>query len=179
MNSVSTVNSAATAPAKAPAKPVHPKRGKQGPRTAQGSREAKRIAACILEVLGGARTPTDASKVLAITVPRYYQLETRALNGLLSACEPRAVGRVRSLQGELAQAQKEAERFKRESARYAALARLSQRTVGIAPPAAIPKKAKGKGKGQRRPTVRALKAVALLKVEPQQEEAALLAATQP
>ena len=30
---------------------------------------------------------------LGITVPRYYQLETRALNGLVSACEPRPKGK--------------------------------------------------------------------------------------
>ncbi len=160
---------AAAPPAEEPAAKVERKHRAQGPRTKEdASREAKRMAACILEVLGGARTPTEAAKALAISVPRYYLLETRALNGLLEACEPRPMGRVRSTESELAAAQKEAERLKRECARYAALVRVAQRAVGIAAPPPPPKPgAKGKGKGPRKRMVRALKAATLMKsVEP-------------
>ena len=49
--------------------------------------EAKRLCATILEVLGGLRTPTDAAGALSLSVPRYYALEARALEGLLRACQ--------------------------------------------------------------------------------------------
>jgi hypothetical protein len=58
-----------------------------------GSRDANRVAAAILEVLAGVRTPTDAAQALVVSVPRYYQLEQRALEGLIAACEPRRLGR--------------------------------------------------------------------------------------
>src|SRR5215468_2392546 len=65
------------------------------------SRDAKRLAAAILEVLAGARTTTDAATALGVSLPRYYQVESRALVGLLAACEPRPKGRVRSPQHDL------------------------------------------------------------------------------
>src|SRR6266446_3622667 len=49
---------------------------------------AKRMAAAILEVLAGARTPLDAATALAVSLPRYYQLESRALEGLVSVHPP-------------------------------------------------------------------------------------------
>jgi hypothetical protein len=36
-------------------------------------RDAQRQAAVILEVLAGARTPTQAAAALNVSVPRYYQ----------------------------------------------------------------------------------------------------------
>ena len=140
------------------------RRGPQGPRIKrEPSREARKLAACILEVLGGTRTPTEAAQVLGLPIPRYYLLESRALAGLLEACEPRPLGRVRSAEGELAVVKKEAERLRRECARYVALLRVAQRTIGL--PAPQPKAApsSGKGKRSRKPAVRALKAVERLK----------------
>ena len=37
--------------------------------------EAKRMATAILEVLAGARAPTEAATALSLSVPRYYQVE--------------------------------------------------------------------------------------------------------
>jgi hypothetical protein len=147
-------------------------KGPQGPRLqGQASREAQRRAACILEVLGGARSPTDAAKALGLAVPRYYLLESRALSGLVDACEPRPLGRVRTPQSELASAQKELERLRRECSRYAALVRVAQRTVGLPAPTPKPaEKLKGKGKGRRTPAVRALKAAQLLNASPVKTE---------
>ncbi len=68
---------------------------KERPRPA--SREAQRLAAAILEVLAGVRTPTDAAAALEISLPRYYLWEQRALAGLVAACEPRPVGQTISL----------------------------------------------------------------------------------
>jgi len=52
------------------------KRGTGGPDLGQDtSATAKRLAAAILEVLAGARTPTEAAQTLELSLPRYYQLE--------------------------------------------------------------------------------------------------------
>jgi hypothetical protein len=70
-----------------------------GQATAAG---VKRQAAAILEVLAGARTPTEAATALAVSLPRYYQLESRALEGLVAACVPKPKGRVKSSVSEVA-----------------------------------------------------------------------------
>src|SRR6516165_12807459 len=85
--------------------------------------QAKQLAAAILEVLAGARTPTEAATALNLSVPRYYQLETQALRGLLEACEPRPKGRVRMVKTELETLRKQNERLQRELTRQQALAR--------------------------------------------------------
>jgi hypothetical protein len=130
------------------------------------SREAKKQAAALLEVLAGARTPGQAAQALGISLPGYYHLETRALAGLVQACEPRPVGRVKTPASRLAALDKECERLRRECSRQQALARAAQRTVGLAPP---PTPAKPPGAGgkrrRRRPTVRALKAARTLQAE--------------
>ena len=73
-------NTLVTAAPKAVDKPRKPT-GKRvsGPNVTGGSRDARRFAAAILEVMAGIRTPTDAAAVLGITMQRYYILEKRAL----------------------------------------------------------------------------------------------------
>ena len=77
--------------------PVSGRRGVKTPGGAalgqDASREARRLAAAILEVLAGARTPTEASSSLGLSLPRYYQVECQALRGLVAACEARPRGR--------------------------------------------------------------------------------------
>lgn len=130
------------------------------------SRDARRLASAILEVLAGARPPTDAAQALGISLPRYYTVELRALQGLLAACEPRKTGRVRSSESELTMLQRECEQLRRECGRQQALVRAAQRTIGLAPPTP-PSKPDGSSKKRRkrRPTARALKAVAALQIE--------------
>jgi hypothetical protein len=129
-------------------------------RPPDASREAKRLAAVVLDVLAGARTPPQAAEALGVSLPRYYQLEARALGGLLGACESRPRGRRPDAGAELACARKELERLKRELARSQALVRLTQRAVGVAPPA--PAKP---GKRKRKPLVRALRRAEQLREE--------------
>lgn len=117
-------------------------------------REARRRVSVILEVLAGTMTPTGAAKVLGCSSARYYGLESKALEGMLSACEPRPVGYVKTPERELAQLKKENARLERECSRYQSLCRAAQRTVGIS--AASVKRAKSAGR-KRKPTVRALK----------------------
>ena len=127
------------------------------PRVSYGSREARRLTALILEVLAGQRTPTEAAKVLEVSVPRYYALETQALQGLVAACEPRRRGPRNTPEREIQALRREVEKLKRECARSQALLRLAQRTVGV--PAASAKEKQESGKRRRKPAVRALKAV--------------------
>ena len=123
-------------------------------REPQASREARQLAAVILDVLAGSRTPQQAAEALALSLPRYYQLEARALSGLVAACEARPRGRQVEAAAELARTNKELERLKRELSRTQALVRLTQRTVGI--PVPTPEKA-GARKRRRKPVVRALR----------------------
>jgi hypothetical protein len=124
---------------------------------------AKRQAAAILEVLAGARTPTEAATALAVSVPRYYQLESRALEGLVAACMPRPKGRVKSPVSEAAGLRRQNELLQREVTRHQALVRVAQRTVGLPPPAP-PAKNAGKRR-RRRPTARALGVAQRLQTE--------------
>jgi hypothetical protein len=154
------------------ATPPKPRTGSKppsgGPRPSKltGTPEAKLRACVVLEVLGGQRTPTDASAALGLTVQRYYLLETRALQGLLAALEakPRP-GRRPSTEGELARLRAERDRLERELRRAQALVRATQRAIGLAP-AKEPPKSKEKGKRKKkRPTVRARRLAAALRVE--------------
>jgi transposase len=135
-----------------------------GPRVKSGSPEARKTAAAILEVLAGNLTPADAAAAVGVSPPRYYLLESRALSGLVGACEPRAKGPGHSLEKELEALRREHERTRRELARAQALARASQRAVGLVVPQK-PARPEGKMK-KRRPVVRALRAAANLKAEP-------------
>ena len=87
----------------------------------------------------------------------------------MTALEPRSLGKQPSLEGRVARLQKELEQARRESARQQALVRVAQRSLGLKPPAApngpTPMKDRT-GRRKRRPTVRALKAAAVLRVLP-------------
>ena len=133
-------------------------------RGSPGDENARKLCALILEVLAGGRTPTEAAGVLGVSVPRYYALETRALGGLLQACERKAKGRTRTPQGEVVRLQGELKRLEGQCARLQALLRTSQRALGLSAPTAPKlKEAASKGKRRRRrPVVRALRAAKAL-----------------
>jgi hypothetical protein len=126
----------------------------------RASAEAIRLASAILEVLAGGRSTTEAAEALAVSVPRYYALEARAVEGLVLACEPRKRGRQRTSVKELESLRREKARLERECARSQALLRMAQRAVGFAPPASAEKK-KG-AKRRKRPHARALVAIQAL-----------------
>src|SRR2546427_569998 len=115
--------------------------------TKDRSAAARKQAAAILEVLAGARTTGQAAEALGVSLPRYYQLEQRALEGLLLACEPRPLGRTRSEASLSARLRQENERLQRELNRQQTLVRLTQRGMGLPPAAAAAKMA---GKKRRR-----------------------------
>jgi hypothetical protein len=133
--------------------------------TQDTSRQAKQVAAAILEVLAGARTPQQAAEALTVSLPRYYQLESRALRAVVLACETRPKGRVRSPASELAKLKADHAQLQREVTRQQALVRAAQRSLGLAPPAAPPAKTPGKRTRRRRPVARALSVAARLRQE--------------
>src|SRR5207249_4225080 len=126
-------------------------------RYSSGPRSLRRCAtaAAVLEVLAGERTPTEAAGAIGVSVPRYYQIESRALRGLLDACQPRPRGPGRSIDKELTTMRHESQRLQRELTRQQALLRAAQRMVGLTPPAAAPTRKNGK-KIRKRRTARAL-----------------------
>jgi hypothetical protein len=74
---------------KTPGKQSKPRQRRSGPFKDLGegaSAQARKQAAAILEVLAGERTPMQAAEALAVSLPRYYVLETQAVQGILLAC---------------------------------------------------------------------------------------------
>jgi hypothetical protein len=130
-------------------------------RVAATPSEAQRLAATILEVLAGMRSPPEASQALAISLPRYYQLEARALEGLVAALAPQPLGKQPSLENRVKLLEKQLAAAHRQCARQEALVRVTQRTLGLS--LATPAKSAAAerdplGRKKRRPMVRALKA---------------------
>ena len=132
-----------------------------------GSSEANRIIVAILEVLAGMRSPAEAASALKISLPRYYILEARALDGMVAACEPKPLGKQPSPQTRIVALEKELQQARRECARQQALVRAAQRSVGLSASETQKGKASserdGRGRKKRRPTVRALKAANMLR----------------
>jgi hypothetical protein len=141
-------------------------------KTASGQRlavpptsEAQRRAAVILEVLAGLRSAPQAGAALKISVNHYYLLERQALQGLVTACEPRPKGQRVDQQRQLRALEQALERSQRDCQRQAALVRATQRAVGLpaTPPpehaAGKPRRGKnGKSAPRRRTTaIRALR----------------------
>lgn len=127
--------------------------------------EAQRLAAAILEVLAGLRTPGQAAEALGISQARYFQVETRAMQALVASCVPRSRGPGRNPEREIAVLKRQQEHLKREVSRQQTLLRLAQRNIGLAPPrpAGNPSSGKEKSKKRRRkPVVRALRAAEVL-----------------
>ena len=159
------------------------------------STPAQRRAAAILEVLAGLRSASQAASTLGLSVNHYYLLERKALQGLVTACEPQPKGPAGpTAEQQVARLERELDRSRRDCLRQAALVRATQRAVGL--PSGVPAKTKGKPdphappnspRKRRRPaTVRALRAAQILRknssgsnpapvVEPSLPEAAVTA----
>jgi hypothetical protein len=145
--------------------PVRKRRARRYPsRTAPptGSRVATKTAAVILEVL--------SSQALGVALSRYYVLEARAIQGLVTALEPRPKGKQQSPEAALRQSRQEVARLAREVARTQALLRVSQRTLGVKPVRAPEKRSKlgtssskSKVRRRRRTVRRAAQAIARLR----------------
>ncbi len=152
-----------------PAKPRKATRAAAGPLALTGTPAAKRSAAVLLEVLSGRIGPTEASELLKVALSRYYVLEARALQGLVTSLEPRPKGPQKTAANERDVLAKENERLQRELGRTQALLRAAQRGLGLGT------RGRGRGKGKlgdtstsktgrrRRRVNRATKAIARLR----------------
>ena len=128
-----------------------------GPKAVRGSDAARRQAALLLEVWSGVRTTAAASEAMGVAVTRFYQLEARALQLIVSAMEPRPRGRQVSAESELTKLRAEIQRLRRDVERFQSLYRTSQRALGVAvarPPEKADNPATG-GKRKRGPRKRA------------------------
>lgn len=132
---------------------------KDGPSLKGGDRDARKLASLILEVLAGELRPSEAAKALNVGLPRYYQMEKQALEGLLKGCEPRKKGRRSEvMKKRLEEAAREKSRLERELARSQALLRAAQKTVGVSTVVSqARRKTDANGRKRRKPEVRALK----------------------
>jgi hypothetical protein len=119
----------------------------------QKPRDGRRIALAILEALAGTKTPTEAAADLGVSLTYYYTLETKALKGLVRACEPKPKGRQLTMERKLEESEKENDQLSLE--------------IAPSPPAPRKKKVTKKktGKRRKRATVRALKAADRLRTE--------------
>jgi len=115
----------------------------------QGSRKARQIAAAVLEALSGALSTGEAAARLSISLSRYYQLEARALQGLLEAVEPRGKGPRQSAEKQKRELEARAQRLEKELRRHQALLRAAQRGIGLPPRGAKTQSGRGRGKKRR------------------------------
>ena len=124
-----------------------------GPKAVRGSDAARRTAALMLEVWSGVRTTQSASDAMGVAVTRFYQLEARALQMVVSAMEPRPRGRQKTAESELSKLRAEKQRLQRDVERFQSLYRTSQRSLGvvIAKPVEPTKNAVPGGKRRRGP----------------------------
>lgn len=128
-----------------------------------GSPEARRMAAVILEIWAGVRTTQAAATALSVSLPRFYQLEQRAVGALVASCEPRPRGPGPNLQRQIRSLERQLASSRRDCARLQALLRTSQRALGLSVPETQVKnssQAKPGTAGKRRPrkpTARALR----------------------
>ena len=104
---------------------------KSGPKTLEGSDEAKKLACVVIEVLSGIQSPTHASQLLGTSLARYYILETRALQGLITALEPRGRGPQKKVEVELNIALKENKKLQSDLLRSQSLVRTMHRSIGL------------------------------------------------
>ena len=139
------------------------------PLVPQACKDAKRLAAVILEVWAGVRTPLQAAETLGVSLPRYYQIEANGLQGLVAGCMPKPKGRQANPAHEATALRRDNERLQRELGRQQALVRLTQRGLGVTPPPAKPATTKGR---RRKPVVRALTLATRLQPEAAEPEAA-------
>ena len=131
-----------------------------------GSRKARQHAAAVLAVFAGEKTTAQASAMMQVSLPRYYQLESRALEGMVLALEPRPKGGQRTPESEIKALSKENRRLRRELTRVQALVRATQRSLGLRDPTQKPG---AKPKRVTRKHNRAKKAIQRM-VRPEEEE---------
>ncbi len=128
---------------------MKPRTQPMGARAVRGSDAARRLVALLLEAWSGVRSTLATSEAMGVTLPRFYQLEARALQMLVTAMEPRPRGRPRTAEDAIGKLQAERQRLLRDVERYQSLYRTAQRALGVAV-ARPPEKANNPGPGGKR-----------------------------
>lgn len=108
-----------------------PRQQPMGARAVRGSDAARRMAALLLEAWSGVRTTQAASEAMGVALARFYQLEARALQLVVSAMEPRPRGRQRTAESEIGRLKADKQRLLRDVGRFQALYRTAQRALGV------------------------------------------------
>jgi len=121
-------------------------RKKTGPSTLRGSVRARRVMVAVLEALSGEVGTTEAAERLGVSLSRYYQLEARALEGMLAAVEPKPKGPQHTPEKEIEALRAEKRALERDLRRHQTLLRAAHRSVGL--PTRPRKTASSKGKGR-------------------------------
>jgi hypothetical protein len=118
-------------------------------------------------VWAGELHPSEAAAALEIGMPRYYQIEKKAFNGVISSCEPAEhKGRQKSEEKVIDELRAQIKILERDLRSAQALARFSNKAEGIASVVSQAKKSQGKnGRKRRRPVARALKVARSLQKE--------------
>jgi len=142
-------------------------RAAMGPKTLVGSPDAKRQSAVLLEVLSGLLGAREGSRAMGVSLTRYYLLETRALQGMLQALEPRPRGRHLRPEDVRERLEQEKRRLEREVSRLQTLVRAAHRSLGIAPTGEGESKMgahpEGKPRRKRKVPARAVRAIRVLR----------------
>ncbi len=120
---------------------------KTGPETLRGSRHARKTVAAILEALSGEIGTSEAAALLGVSLSRYYQLESRALEGMLMAMEPRTRGIQKTPKREIQALQAEKKQLEQDLRRHQTLLRAANRSLGLGGRGR--KKASSKGRRKR------------------------------
>jgi hypothetical protein len=105
--------------------------------TVEGSKDARRQAVLVLELLTGLRSPSETCEALGCSSTRVYQLETRALQAVITAMEPRPRGPQPNLERRIAELERDKEALADELQRTQALLRAAYRSFGV-PASAAP-----------------------------------------
>lgn len=139
--------------------------------------KARKQAAEILAVLSGEKTTVEASREMEVSLPRYYQLEARAVEGLVRAMEPRDRGRRKTPEDLVRAERKEKEKLLREVARLSALLRAAHRSLGVKPSAGPGTKREGRKTHRARRLIKRLARPSPLKMAEGEEKSDAVAST--
>ncbi|MDA1195943.1 MAG: hypothetical protein O2894_12260 [Planctomycetota bacterium] len=113
-----------------------------------GSGSARKSVVIILEALSGEIGTSQAAEVLGVSLSRYYQLEVRALQGMLKALEPRKRGMQKTPQREIVGLKAQKQQLEKDLRRHQSLLRAANRSLGLS--SARRPKASSKGRSAKR-----------------------------
>ena len=121
---------------------------KSGVSTLRGGRHARKVVAAILQALSGEIGTSEAAALLGVSLSRYYQLEAKALQGMLQAMEPRKRGIQKTPERQIQALVGEKKHLEQELRRQQTLLRAANRSLGLG--GRSRKRASSKGRARRR-----------------------------